>query len=100
LEKEGALPQYLLVHDVIEYPETQDEWIGLWRAIRSKACGEVSWLHSFYEPESRRLFCQWQAPDLESIKSCLAEDVLRNAPIISSSEIVLFDVAWLDEGED
>ncbi len=91
------MPQYLLVHDVIEYPETQDEWIGLWKEIRDKACGEAEWLHSFYEPGSGRLFCQWKAPDLDAIMACLSQEVLEKAPIRESSEIVLFDVAWLDE---
>ena len=91
------MPQYLLVHNVLIYPETQDEWIGLWQEIRSRACGDVEWLHSFYEPSTRKLYCQWQAPDVDSIKACLSKKVLENAPIMSSSEIVLFDVTWLDE---
>lgn len=93
------MPQYLLIHDVLEYPETQDEWIELWREIRGKACGEVKWLHSFYEPDSRRLYCQWQAPDVESILACFPPETMAEAPIVSSSEIVLFDISWLDGSE-
>ena len=91
------MTHYLLIHDVKVYPESQDEWIEMWRDLRSRACGEVEWLHSFYEPESRRMYCQWSAPDLDAIMACIEGKVLETAPVIATSEIVLFDVAWLDE---
>ena len=78
------MPQYLLVHDVLVYPETQDDWIEMWCDIRARACGEVEWLHSFYEPSTRRMYCQWTAPDVDAIMTCLTEDVLKTAPVISS----------------
>lgn len=93
------MPQYLLIHDVKIYPESQDEWINLWKKIRERACGDSKWLHSFFEPESGRMYCEWEAPDVDSILACLSEEVLENAPIISTSEVVLFDVSWLDNAE-
>jgi hypothetical protein len=91
------MPQYLLVHRIETYPDSQDEWIDMWRLLQKRATGEVAWLHSFYEPSSNKLYCQWQAPDLESIKACFTEDTLIKAPIVYSSEVVLFDLSWLDE---
>jgi hypothetical protein len=93
------MPQYLLVHDILEYPESQDDWIQMWRNLRERACGEIVWLHSFYEPSTRKMYCEWEAPDISSIMACLTEEVLKTAPVVSSSEVVLFDVSWLDEGE-
>jgi len=94
------MPQYLLVHDVLEYPESQDDWIEMWRSLREKACGQAEWLHSFYEPSTRKMYCEWDAPDIESIMACLSEELLAIVPVLSSSEVVLFDAAWLDEGNE
>lgn len=32
------MANYLIIHKVERYPETQDEWIDTWRAIRKRAC--------------------------------------------------------------
>jgi hypothetical protein len=93
------MPQFLIVHDVKVYPETQDDWIGLWRKLRERAHGEAEWLHSFFEPSTGKLYCEWEAPDVDSILSCLSEEVLDLAPVSSTSEVVLFDVTWLDNQE-
>lgn len=93
------MPQYLIVHKIESFPDSQEEWIGIWRDLRQRACGDALWLHSFYEPSTEKLYCEWQAPDLEAITSCLEEEMLEIAPIISASEVVLFDVAWLDEND-
>ena len=93
------MPQFLIVHHIENYPDSQDEWISLWRMLRQRACGEVEWLQSFYEPSTAKLYCEWQAPDLETIMTCFPEETLALAPIISTSEIVLFDVAWLDDND-
>jgi hypothetical protein len=93
------MPQFLLIHKVQDYPDSQDEWIDLWRSIRNRACGEVEWLHSFYEPGSGKLYCEWQAPSLEAILTCLSDEVLELAPVETTSEVVLFDLKWLDENE-
>ena len=91
------MPQFLLVHKVIEYPKTQDEWIGIWRNLKDRACGEVEWLHSFYEPTSGKMYCEWQAPDLDGIMDCFSEEMLAQVPVVATSEIVLFDLAWLED---
>ncbi len=94
---EGMMPQFLLVHDVLEYPETQEEWITMWRELRARSSGEAQWLSSFYEPASRKMYCQWEASDSETIMACLTNDVMEKAPVTDTSEIVIFDVAWLDD---
>ncbi|TFH32817.1 MAG: hypothetical protein E4G99_12295 [Anaerolineales bacterium] len=93
------MAHYLIVHNVESYPSSQDEWIDTMRRLRLRACGEVTWLHSFFEPGTGKLYCQWQAPDLDSVIACLTEETLALAPIASTSEVVLVDAAWLDEVE-
>jgi hypothetical protein len=93
------MPQFLLIHKVQDYPDSQDEWIDMWRSIRKRAKGEVEWLHSFYEPSSGKLYCEWKAPSLEAILECMSEEVIKIAPIEITSEVVLFDLKWLDENE-
>lgn len=91
------MPQFLLTHKVLEYPKTQNEWIELWKELKNRASGDAEWLHSFYEPTSGKMFCEWQAPDLEDIMACFPDELLAQAPVVNSSEIVLFDLAWLEE---
>lgn len=93
------MTHYLIVHDIKDYPETQDDWIEMWRDLRARASGSAKWLHSFYEPSTRRMYCEWEAPDTESIMTCFYDELLEIAPVISSSEVVIFNLAWLDEDE-
>jgi hypothetical protein len=90
------MPQYLVIHDVIQYPESQDEWITIWKELRAQACGDLAWLHSFFEPSTGKLYCEWEAPSPEEILDCLSKEVLDLAPVASISEVVLFDVKWLN----
>jgi hypothetical protein len=93
------MPQYLVIHDVVNYPESQEEWISIWKDLRAQACGDLEWLHSFYEPSTGKLYCEWEATGPDEIIACLPEDVVNLAPVASISEVVLFDVEWLnDEG--
>lgn len=93
------MPHYLLVHGVAQYPGSQQDWVEGWAALResSRSVEGVRWLQSFYDPEAEALYCQWEAPDVDSIMRCFSEDQLEMAPVESVSEIVLFDPKWLDE---
>jgi hypothetical protein len=81
------------------YPESQNEWIRTWSELRKRSCAEAKWLHSFYEPSSGKMYCQWDALDYDTIVACLGSEILEIAPIEYSSEIVMFDPAWLDEAD-
>jgi hypothetical protein len=90
------MPYYLLVHKVEVFPESQDNWIAQWREIRKKAHGDIEWVHSFFDPTEGKLYCQWKAENMESIVKCLPPDMQKQAPIEYSSEIIPFDMLWLD----
>jgi hypothetical protein len=93
------MPHYLLVHEVHEYPGTQDAWVESWRQLRARACGEARWLHSFFDAERNHLYCEWDAPDTDLIMACFSHDQLASAPILEIREIAIFDPSWLDEPE-
>jgi hypothetical protein len=88
---------YLLVHQIQQYPSTQDAWIDTWRGVRRRCSAETRWLHSFLDTSHGKLYCEWEASDLESIMACLDAESLAMAPLEYHSEIVYFDPAWLDE---
>ncbi|MFN2147059.1 MAG: hypothetical protein ACK2T2_01595 [Anaerolineales bacterium] len=91
------MPHYLLIHQIEQFPASQDEWIELWRTIRRRCTQEAEWLHSFMDTQTNKLYCEWKATDLDAIEKCFDEDALRMAPIEYSSEIAYFDTEWLDE---
>ncbi len=90
------MPHYLLIHKIEMYPETQDDWIDQWREIRNTAHGDVEWIRSFFDPAGGKLYCQWKAESMESIVESFPPGILEQAPVEYSSEIVLFDMLWLD----
>jgi len=90
------MANFLIIHKVERYPETQDEWIDTWRELRKRACEGTVWIHSFFDPASNLLYCHWEAENEGAILECLTTDVKEMAPIQYVSEIVLFDAAWLN----
>ncbi|OGT27347.1 MAG: hypothetical protein A2Z17_03400 [Gammaproteobacteria bacterium RBG_16_66_13] len=90
------MPRYLLAHNIASMYEDQDEWVRDWGGLRKRARGAATWLASWYCAETNRLYCEWEAPDLASIKACFTSIELDMAPIASMEEVVHMDPAWLD----
>ena len=90
------MANYLIIHKVERYPETQDEWIDVWRTIRKRSCEGTEWVYSFFDPSSNLLYCHWEAESEQDILGCLSGDIEDMAPIQHISEIVLFDTTWID----
>lgn len=91
------MPQFLVVHNVEQYPATQEEWISIWHAIHTRGSDKARWLQSFFDAETGKMYCEWEATSIDNIKACLDEVILQMAPIESLREIVLFNPEWLDE---
>ncbi len=88
---------FLLVHQIQQYPTSQDEWIETWRGIQRRGSDDARWLHSFLDTQAGKLYCEWEANDFESIMKCFDPETLAMAPLEYQSEIVFFDTAWLEE---
>jgi hypothetical protein len=86
---------YLLVHSVSEYPGTQDEWVKSWSAVHQRASESTRWIHSFFDAEAGKLYCEWEAENPEDILKCISDDQLRMAPIEAIREIAIIDPEWL-----
>jgi hypothetical protein len=93
------MPNFLVVHHIKRYPESQDEWVDDWQGLRqrSKQNTDCTWLSSFVDSEESLLYCQWEAENEDCIKACFTPEELEMAPILQFREIVIFDPAWLDE---
>ena len=91
------MPHYLLVHQVERFPESQDEWIELWRAVRKRCSEKAEWLHSFMDTRTNKLYCEWKADDLQAVMECFGPESLDMAPIEYTTEIAYFETEWLDE---
>jgi hypothetical protein len=83
---------FLVVHTVKEYPETQDEWLGLWEAVLGQTCGDTRWLTSYYDPKDERLYCVWEANSEEEIQTCFGAVDTEMAPIEQIREVAYFDI--------
>lgn len=92
------MPQYLVVHQITRYPESQDAWVEDWKGLRqrSQENPDCTWLTSFVDSEERLLYCQWDAVNEECIRACFTPDELEMAPILRFQEIVIMDPTWLD----
>jgi len=88
----------LVIHEVREYPKTQEEWLGLWESIWRKTSGATHWRGTFYSPEEDRLYCLWDSDQVEDIVSCFERTELdRLAPIEQILVGVYFDVTVFGE---
>lgn len=83
---------YLVVHKVIEYPETQDEWLGLWEGVLNNTCGDTRWLTSYYDPADERLYCVWEADSEAEIEACFTGVNQEMAPVEQIREVAFFDI--------
>ena len=92
------MPQYLVVHKITRYFESQDEWVDDWMDLRQRSQSNPSctWLYSFMDSDEKLLYCLWEADNEDCIKDCFITEELEMAPITSMREIVIFDPSWLD----
>ena len=92
------MPNYLVVHSIKRYPQSQDEWVEDWKGLRERSENNpgCTWLSSFVDSEETLLYCLWDAEDEDCIKACFTPEEAEMAPIINIREIVLMDPSWLD----
>lgn len=83
---------YLVIHTVKQYPETQDEWLGLWEDILKNTCSDARWLNSYYDPGDERLYCVWEATSEDEIYACFRGVGAEMAPVERVREVAYFDI--------
>jgi hypothetical protein len=91
------MPTYLVTHDVRQMYGTQEAWVRDWEGLkrRSMAVRGVHWLNSWYSAQSNRLYCMWEAPDPDAIRSCFVPEELKKAPITGLEEVAHVNPEWL-----
>ena len=83
------MARFIVIHD-IPPQATQDQIIGGAKNVVASLKPGTEWLNSWMVPEERKLFCEWEAPDANAIRSSL-ESVKPLFPIES-----LYEVEWVD----
>lgn len=83
------MARFIVIHD-IPPQATQDQIIGGAKNVVASLTSGTEWLNSWMVPEARKLFCEWEAPDANAIRSSL-ESVKHLFPIES-----LYEVEWVD----
>lgn len=90
------MARFLVTHRVRRIYESQDSLIEDWRGLRLRSLGAARWLRSLYSASSQRLYCEWEADDVQAIQACFVPEELKMAPIEGIEEVVFLDPVWLD----
>jgi hypothetical protein len=86
------MARFIVIHD-IPPQATQDQIIGGAKSVVASLTPGTEWLNSWMVPEARKLFCEWEAPDADVIRSSL-EPVKHLFPIESLHEVEWVDPKW------
>ncbi|MGD1995342.1 MAG: DUF4242 domain-containing protein [Anaerolineae bacterium] len=86
------MARFMAVHNpAVE--ATQDQMIdGIKRVIASQP-PETEWIRSWVVPEEGKLYCEWEAPNADTIRASL-EQVADLIPIEAIYEVQLIEPEW------
>ena len=87
------MARYLLTHDVLL--EAQDQAVEGLRRLAASLPPDLIWVNSWWIPDSGQMVCEWEAPDLESVRSALAP-FQDTAPVVEAHEVERIDPHWYD----
>ena len=92
-KKEGdVVARFLVIHDMPPQV-TQDQAIQGAKQVTASLAPGAEWLNSWWDAEADRLFCEWEAPDADSVRASLevASDLL---PIEAIHEVQKINPQW------
>ncbi len=86
------MTRFLVIHDMP--PQiTQDQAIQGAKLVTASLAPGVEWLNSWWDAEADRLFCEWEAPDADSVRASL-EVASELLPIEAIHEVQKIDPQW------
>ena len=83
------MARFIAIHSVPAHATQEQVFAGAKRVKASLAPG-TDWLNSWGVPEADKLFCEWEAPDVDAIRASL-EPVKDLFPIE-----IIYEVEWID----
>lgn len=89
------MPRYMVVHSTAGITD-QEEAVAAARKLVRSLPAETEWLNSWLALEKARMFCEWEAPDTDTLLKAL-DPVTGNLPIEAVHEVAQIDPAWYRE---
>ena len=91
-QKGRSMARFIVIHGTPPQT-TQDKLIDSAKRVTASLSPGAEWLNSWWIPETQKLFCEWEAPDADTIRASLeqAKDLL---PIESIHEVLWIDPQW------
>ena len=86
------MARFIAIHSVPPQATQEEILSGAKKVIASLAPG-TEWLNSWAVPGADKLFCEWEAPDVDAIRASL-EPVKDLFPIETINEVEWIDPQW------
>ena len=82
------MARFIVIHQAVENTN-QDDVLAIRKALYAATPKSSEWRNSWYVPETNELFCEWEAPDRETIRQALIKsNATRLFPIKTIHEVV------------
>ena len=89
------MARYMVVHSTAGIKEQEEAVAGVKRMIHSLP-PSTKWLNSWLALQSPKMFCEWEAPDRDSLLAALGP-VTQNLPVETIYEVAHVDPRWYEE---
>lgn len=89
------MPRYLVVHSTAGITDQEEAVAGARKLVRSLP-PETEWLNSWLALQKPKMFCEWEAPDTETLLAAM-EPVTESTPVEAIYEVAHVDPAWYKE---
>jgi len=89
------MPRYLVVHSTAGITD-QEEAVAAARKLARSLPPETKWLNSWLALQKPKMFCEWEAPDTETLLAAM-EPVTESTPVEAIYEVAQVDPAWYKE---
>lgn len=89
------MPRYIVVHSTTGITDQEEAVAGVRKMSRSLPA-DTKWLNSWMALQKPKMFCEWEAPDTETLLAAL-EPVLESTPVEAIHEVAHVDPSWYED---
>ncbi len=89
------MPRYIVVHSTGGITD-QEEAVAAVRKMLHILPPEAKWLNSWLALQRAKMFCEWEAPDTDTLLVAL-EPILENVPVEGIYEVAPVDPSWYED---
>jgi len=87
------MARFIVIHNMAAEEISQDQLVDLAKQVVARLKPGVEWVSSWYTSGANKLFCDWEAPDEETIRAALGE-ALKVYPIEVIHSVIYVNPAW------